>query len=239
MAERTTFIKLDRNIQKWRWYQDANTFRVFVHLLLNANIKGCDFESIKVYRGQVVTTYEKIANSLNLTVQQVRTALGHLKSTGELTVKRHPKIQVITIVCYDRYQGNLTGNLTVKQQSSNSQVTVNQQQSKKEKNYNNIYNSQSVKIDKYIKYIIYKSGIDNLLTDEDDRRLYKAALEFLMEQKEMKTDIGVLSRNEIADKLNGITEDVFAYAFDSVKKEKVSSPVPYIAKTILNALCKG
>lgn len=31
------WICLHRKILKWEWYQDTNTFRVFIHLLLNAN----------------------------------------------------------------------------------------------------------------------------------------------------------------------------------------------------------
>ena len=43
-----TFIKLSRKIQSWRWYQDANTMRVFIHILLNANVYDHDFENITV-----------------------------------------------------------------------------------------------------------------------------------------------------------------------------------------------
>ena len=44
VADQTTFIKIDRNIMDWRWYQDPNTFRLFVHLILRANIRDHDFE---------------------------------------------------------------------------------------------------------------------------------------------------------------------------------------------------
>ena len=30
------WIKLHRKITEWEWYSDANTFRVFMHLLLTA-----------------------------------------------------------------------------------------------------------------------------------------------------------------------------------------------------------
>ena len=48
MAETTTFIKLDRNIRSWRWYKDPNTMRVFIDLLLDANISDRDFMGITV-----------------------------------------------------------------------------------------------------------------------------------------------------------------------------------------------
>jgi hypothetical protein len=61
---------------------------------------------------------------------QVRTALEHLKLTGEITVKAYPKYSVITVKNYDYYQTVNSQNnsqITLNQQSTNSQITVNQQ----------------------------------------------------------------------------------------------------------------
>ena len=136
MAEKSTFIKLDRNILKWRWYKNSNTMRLFVHLLITANVATHDFEGITIHRGQTATSYPSLANSLKMTIQEVRTALGHLKSTGEVTVKRYPKYTVVTILNYNAYQ-KTTAKSTHNQQSSNSQATVNQQQLKNIKNEKN------------------------------------------------------------------------------------------------------
>jgi hypothetical protein len=130
MADKSTFIKLDRNITKWRWYKNGNTMRVFLHLLIEANIEPHPFENIVINRGELATSYDKIANTLNLTNQQVRTAIQHLKSTGEITTKKYPKFQVISIVGYSYYQDKSTGKSTGKQQSINSQSTGKQQQLK-------------------------------------------------------------------------------------------------------------
>lgn len=137
MADKSTFIKLDRNIQEWRWYTNANTFRVFVHLLLNANIKANDFENAKIKRGELATSYDKIANTLKLSNQQVRTAISHLKLTGEITVTRYSKFIVISIVNYAHYQDQSTVKSTINQQSFNNQSTFNQQQYKNNKNIKN------------------------------------------------------------------------------------------------------
>ena len=133
MADKSTFIKLDRNITKWRWYKNANTMRVFIHLLIEANINNNPFENIIIKRGQLPTSYEKIANTLNLPIQEVRTAIQHLKSTGELTVTRHSKFQVITVVGNSYYQDTPTRKSTINQQSLNNQSTINQQQLKNNK----------------------------------------------------------------------------------------------------------
>ena len=123
IADKSTFIKLDRNIQDWRWYKDGNTFRVFIHLLLNANIKKNGFEGIDIQRGQLATSYPSIAEKSGLSVQQARTAVKHLKLTGELTVKAYPKFSLVTVLNYDLYQGNQQGN----QQATNRHLTGNQQ----------------------------------------------------------------------------------------------------------------
>ena len=99
-----TFIKLSRKIQSWRWYQDANTMRVFIHILLNANVYDHDFENITVKRGQWVTSQKRIAEQLNLSLKNVRTALDHLKATGEVAVKTTSKYSIITVFNYNQYQ---------------------------------------------------------------------------------------------------------------------------------------
>ncbi len=134
MAENSTFIKVDRNILQWRWYQDANTTRVFLHLLLTANIADHDFEKITIHRGEVATNIPRLSNLLKISIQSVKTALNHLKATGEITCRRYPHYQVITIPEYDRYQSVSTVKSTVKSPSTNRQVTGGQHQSKNNKN---------------------------------------------------------------------------------------------------------
>ena len=133
MADQTTFIKLDRNIMEWRWYQDANTFRIFVHMIMKANIRDHDFEGITIHRGELATSLPSLSNDLKISIQSCRTALNHLKSTGEVTCRKYPHYQVITIVNYELYQSSLTGRSTGGQQATNRQLTGDQHQSKNEK----------------------------------------------------------------------------------------------------------
>lgn len=177
MANKSTFIKLDRNIQEWRWYTNANTFRVFIHLLLNANIKANDFENAKIKRGELATSYDKIANTLNLTNQQVRTAISHLKSTGEITITRYSKFIVISIVNYAQYQDKSTIKSTINQQSLNNQSTFNQQQLKNNKNVKKEKKEEAlsgVLLDGYIRH--QKSGelykvVDGKMYNPDGQEL--------------------------------------------------------------------
>lgn len=172
MSTPSTFIKLNRNITKWRWYTNANTVRVWLHLLISANISPYEFENIRIERGQLVTSHENLANTLKLSIQEVRTALNHLKSTGEITTTAHRRFQVISIVNYNLYQGELTGTATSYQQADNILSTSYQQQYKNIKNNKNdkeIYMSVS----KESKTPKHKYGEYNnvLLTDEEYDKL--------------------------------------------------------------------
>jgi len=127
MADKTTFIKLDRNIIHWGWYKDGNTFRVFVHLLLMANIKPGKFMNVEIKRGELATSQKSIAESLGISIKCVRTALKHLQEGGEVAVKRHPKFTVISIPRYDYYQANgqSTGTTTGSQRAVEGQQSKN------------------------------------------------------------------------------------------------------------------
>ncbi len=117
-------IKIDRRILDWEWYSDVNTFRLFVHLIIKANWKDGRFQGIEIPRGSLATSYQTLANETGLSVKNVRTALNHLQSTGEVAVNRQPKFSVITVKNYCEYQegGTVTGSqVAVNRQSSGSQ----------------------------------------------------------------------------------------------------------------------
>lgn len=122
--ELTTFIKVNRNILRWGWFKDGDTFRVFMYLLLTANYEDSYYMGHKILRGQVVTGRKKIADDLAITEQRVRTAIKHLKSTNEITTKTTPKFTIVTVTGYDKYQSI---NQVTNQQLTNNQPTTNQQ----------------------------------------------------------------------------------------------------------------
>ena len=79
------FILLHRRLLGWEWYGDGNTMRVFIHLLLKANFEPKKWRGVTVGRGQCATSLAEIAGELGLSERNVRTAIKHLKSTGEVT----------------------------------------------------------------------------------------------------------------------------------------------------------
>lgn len=133
------YIKLDRKIVDWEWYQNSNTCRVFLHLLLKANYADKRFEGIVVHRGELVTSYASLAEELELSVRNVRTAITHLKSTGEVTSRIYPKFSVISITNYAMYQDAPTSEVTSNRQATDKQPTTTKEGKNIKKERNNIF----------------------------------------------------------------------------------------------------
>ena len=107
MADKTTFVKLDRNIINWRWFQNSKILHVFLWLLLKANIKEGHFEKDTIGRGSLVTSNAHIAQACGLTIDNVRTALANLENTGEITRVIRNRYQIITVSNYEAYQSDI------------------------------------------------------------------------------------------------------------------------------------
>jgi biotin operon repressor len=125
------WIKLHRRLLEWEWYNDHNTFRLYIHILLKANYETKGWRGIVIERGQLVTSIPSLVKETGLSAQSVRTSLNRLKSTGELTDKVTNKFRLLTVVKYEEYQSEdykLTDKVTDKptgqQQATNRQLTA-------------------------------------------------------------------------------------------------------------------
>ena len=139
MADKTTFIKIDRNIVNWGWFKSTKVLHVFLWLLIKANIKPGHFEKDTISRGSVATSNAHIADGCGLTINNVRTALANLEATGEITRIARNHYQIITIVNYETYQTDvlktgypITSNIDGKSQST-SMANHNNQRKKEGK----------------------------------------------------------------------------------------------------------
>lgn len=130
------YVKLFRKMTEWEWYTDVNTKVLFLHCLIKANWKAGSWHGYKYERGQFITSIPTLAHETGLTERQVRTALNHLKATGEVTDWHDNRIRMITVVSYDRYQGERQAN----GQSDDSQTTGKRQAS--DSRYKNIKNNK-------------------------------------------------------------------------------------------------
>ena len=142
MATTGGFIQLHRKIIEWEWYQNTNTFRLFVHCLLMANYTDGRFEGKEVKRGEFVTSLSHLAKQTDLTVKEVRTALDHLIWTGELASQSFNRFRIITVVKYDVYQNE--GKQNGKQTASEGQANGKQGASEGQQYNNNNNNNKGI-----------------------------------------------------------------------------------------------
>lgn len=97
------WIKLYRKICDWQWYQDAKMVHLFVHLMLKASImKGSDLSD----SWQLCTSLRILSKETGLSLQNIRTCIGKLQRTGEITFRTLPTHQqsIITIYNSGSYQ---------------------------------------------------------------------------------------------------------------------------------------
>ena len=100
------FIKIHRSLLDWEWWDDKNTFRLFMTILLLANWKDKKWHGKLIRRGSFWTSIESLSQKSGLTIRQTRTALNKLISTGEVTSEVTNEGRLITVVKYGVYQSN-------------------------------------------------------------------------------------------------------------------------------------
>ena len=112
--EHTGWVKIDRGILDWEYWDDISTRNVFLTCILRANYEATKWKGIDVEVGSMLTTLDGLAKMTGLTTQQTRTALKKLTSTvdcngdprtPELTIKTTNKYTIVTITKYALYQG--------------------------------------------------------------------------------------------------------------------------------------
>lgn len=128
------WIKLHRQITEWEWYTDIKTFKLWIHLLVTANIVSqkriCGYT---LRAGQLITTLPRLQSETGLSIQEIRTAIKHLKDSGEISEIVTNKFRLITVEKWAFFQGE-AGNLTGKQQTNNRQATGVKREGKENNN---------------------------------------------------------------------------------------------------------
>ena len=200
------FIKIHRKLVSWGWYQDHVVKDLFLHLILTANFREQQWMGRTIGKGQVVTSYKHLAEELGFTVQQIRTAMNKLKSTGEITSEATNKYTIITIENWEKYQNfddestsEATDKATNEQQTNNKRTTNDQQQLKKEKNIKNDKNKK--------KNIKKKNAAEAAPVYYQDEALNKAFADFVDFRKNMKAPMTDRAISLMIGKLDKMTAD--------------------------------
>lgn len=212
MAGDGNYIKVSRNILDWEWYRNINTKVLFFHMLLKANWKDGKFEGTTVPRGSFISSYPRLCEECNLTINELRTALKHLVSTGEVTVSSQSKYSVFTVNNYNLYQ-EINSQSTDEQQTGNSQATA----------YELPVNSLLTTIEER------KKGRKEELEEEKegkkkDNRNYQEIITLynsICESYPRVTKVSDKRRKAIAARLNsGYTEDDFKRLFEIAEQNE-------------------
>ncbi len=207
-----SWIKLHSKFLNWGWYKNKNTKILFIHCLLKANWQDRYFEGLLIQRGSFVTSYKTLSEELDMTIQEIRTAIKHLISTGELTQKQHTKFSIISIKNYELYQAINT--------LSNKQATGEQQQYKNIDSYYSTYINNIEKNFHRSLGDIEKEAVRKWIEETDDVRKIKYAInETIMNGKtNLKYTEGILKniKNKSYDELftkeeNDELEEIFDY----------------------------
>lgn len=136
MAQETRgYIKLFRSLLDWEWFDCPETLSVYVFLLLSANHCENQWRGITVKQGQTVTSYSQIAQKTGLTIKQVRTAINHLKQTGEVAHQTTNRYSLITIQNYELYQSQTASQKADERQAEGKQRATNKNDNNEKNNY--------------------------------------------------------------------------------------------------------
>lgn len=172
------YIKIDRSILDWEWYTDINTKVLFLHMILKANWKDGNFRGTTVPRGSFVSSIRKLADETYLTEREIRTAIKHLETTGEVTHKSNRKYTVFSIKNYDKYQASDTQEdkqETYERHTNDIRTTTIETIKNIKQENNNIYSSCEDHITAAVEKIVLNDGTEwqcPLKDYEELKRLY-------------------------------------------------------------------
>lgn len=143
-----SYIKLFRSLLDWEWWDNKNVTRLFLTILLSVNWEDKSWHGMVIEHGTMFTSLNHLSKKSGLTLQQTRTALKKLISTGEITTTPTSKGTLVRVENWGKFQhipekvtSEITDERTDEQQTSNKQVTNDQQQLK---NIKNIRNKESL-----------------------------------------------------------------------------------------------
>ena len=160
------WIKIHRKLINWERYDEPNTFRLFIHLLILANRKKNNYRGEIINIGCIMTGQDLLSKELKLSRQKIRTALNNLKSTNEITINTTTKGSIIQLVKYKDYQiitNGSTVDSTIDQPKLNQSLTTNKKYKKLDNEKKKIISEWFLYRKKIRKSINNENTIDKLL----------------------------------------------------------------------------
>ena len=191
------FIKLYRSLLDWEWYDDINTFRLFIHCLLRANWEDTKWRNIEVKKGSFITSLNTLSEETGLSIQNIRTSLSKLLITNELTSKSYNKYRIVTLNNYDTYQ---QANKQVNKRT-NKQLTIDKELKNIKKEYYN----------EILTYFNTNSGLKNIRLITDKR---KSGIDACINNYSLKDIYTMIDNCNNSNFLQGINNKNWSADFD-------------------------
>lgn len=196
------FIKLNRSMLSWEWYKNLNTCRLFLHMLLRANWKDTKWEGKKIPRGSFISSIENLSEETGLTMREVRTAITHLESTGEITKKTTNKYTQFSLTNYCIYQDDeieerqASDKQTTSKRQTNDKLTTTEEERKereerkKEKKtygvcFEDFWKNYPRRVEKAKAYKAYNTRLKDGYSDEE---MLTACIAYAKECEKLRTE---------------------------------------------------
>ena len=99
------FVKIPRNIMSRSWYANPNAVRVFLHLVLCANLQESERSGVAMQRGQLIVGRQSLSAAVGLSEKEIRNALSVLQNGQEIKIQRTRKFSLVTLCKFDDFSG--------------------------------------------------------------------------------------------------------------------------------------
>lgn len=97
------YCLMNHNPEDPEWLNIPHVSTVFFYILNSANTDTSQPHGIRVKRGQLACSYGSIARGCGLSIPEVRKALKHLESKGEIMVSPFKRFKIITVRRFDEF----------------------------------------------------------------------------------------------------------------------------------------
>ena len=94
------YFWLSRDIVNWEYYKNGYTFLLYMHLVVTVSDKDTNYRGFFIKKWERVVSYEMLSKEMNISIQNVRTALKHLLSCKAITKRQEGKYTIIGINDY-------------------------------------------------------------------------------------------------------------------------------------------
>ena len=217
------WIKLHRSLIKWEWFSDSKVSHLFLYILLNATHNEYKWKGKVFTKGQMPFGRDKASIETGMSIQNIRTALKKLELTNEITIESSRQGTVITVVNWDKYQGDSdkpTDKSTNDQPTANQRLTTTKND-KNDKNDNKLLKPKKNKAS-------YSNNLVNLFSDDE-------IVTWLQETGTITQQDALYFKFEDDDLIRGVTS---AYEWQCATKKQNRKASTFLTNWFENSFSK-